>query len=884
MALAAGTKLDGYEVLSLLGEGGMGEVYRARDPVLKREVAIKVLPQFFSQDPERMRRFQQEAQAAAALNHPNILAVYQLGNFEGTTYLVAELLDGGTLRQELTYGALPARKAIDYGVQIAHGLAAAHEKGIVHRDLKPENIFITRDARAKILDFGLAKLMLPEDGETVTAHDQTTPGQVMGTAGYMAPEQVRGEAVDHRADIFAFGAILYELVTRERAFKKPTSAETMTAILHEEPPAILQTTAGMSPGLLRTVQRCLEKKPERRFQSASDLAFALEALSDFSGSRQGAVEPAVVGQAVIEETAVEQTVRQQTAVGRAAASSGTWKWIAAAVLFAALAAGAIAWLRIPAAVPVVESVTQLTDDGEPKNGQLVSDGSRVYFNEGPNGSWKIAQASTAGGRTSLVDTRVPNPWIAGVAPDNSSLLVLAGGYEDNLYPLWLIPVPAGEPRRLGTITGNDAAFFPDGRILFVNYRDLYSAEKDGSNPRMLASMDGYIQDPSASADGKSVTATLYTRGWASSTLVEIGADGAGLRSILSSDKDGRPCCTRWSPDGRYLVYGTAHREGSDLWALPMQTGFLRRASKPIRLTAGPLEYSGASLSYDGKQIFAIGTKRRGELVHYDSQARQFLPFLGGISAIDATFSRDGKWMTYVSYPDHTLWRSRADGTERTQLTYPPMKVQYPFISPDGNKVTFTSAQYDIYLVGAEGGTPQKIVEHSAAANWSPDGNMLLFTSYYGYDRPAAERHQSYLQTFDLRNRETRAVPSSEGKGGGLWVGQDGLISGGEESTKFLYFDIKSQKWSELLSGKFVNWCVSPDGKNLYFTTGGAEPQVKRVRLSEGKVEPITGLTGLRRVVDAVEQGTNIGVAPDGSPVFTRDIGTQEIYALNIKWP
>jgi serine/threonine protein kinase len=873
MALATGTKLDGYEVLSLLGEGGMGEVYRAHDPVLKRDVAIKVLPAFVSQDPDRMRRFQQEAQAAAALNHPNILAVYQLGNFEGTTYLVAELLEGGTLRQELTHGALPSRKAIDYGVQIAHGLAAAHHKGIVHRDLKPENIFITRDARAKILDFGLAKLTYSttamEEGDTLTARDRTTPGQVLGTAGYMAPEQVRGETVDHRSDIFAFGAILYELVTRQRAFKKPTSAETMTAILHEEPPVISLTALGNSPGLLRIVQRCLEKKPERRFQSASDLAFALEALSDISGSARVADEQATIKKADVE---------------RAAESSGTWKWVAATVFLAGLAAGAVAWLRTPPAAPVVELVTQLTDDGEPKNGQLVSDGSRVYFNEGPNGSWKIAQVSTTGGRTSLVDTRVPSPWIAGVAPDNSSLLVSAGGYEDGLYPLWLVPVPAGEPRRLGAIAGSDAAFFPDGRILFVSYRDLYAAEKDGSNPRMLASMDGYIQDPSVSADGKNVTATLYTRGWASSTLVEIGADGAGLRPILSSGKDGRPCCSRWTPDGKYLVYGTAHREGSDLWALPMQTGFFRLARTPIRLTAGPLEYSGAGLSHDGKQIFAIGTKRRGELVHYDLQAQQFLPFLSGISAIDPTFSRDGKWVTYTSYSDHNLWRSRADGTERTQLTYPPMKVQGPSISPDGSKVAFTSAQYDIYVVGADGGAPQKVAEHSAAANWSPDGNTLLFTSFYGYDRPAAERHQSYLQTFDLRTREMRVVPSSEGKGGGTWVGQDGLIAGGEAFTKFLYFDFKSQKWSELLSGNFVNWCVSLDGKYLYFTTGGAEPQAKRVRLSEGKVEPITSLTGLRRVVDPVEQGTQIGVAPDGSPVFTRDIGTQEIYALNVKWP
>jgi serine/threonine protein kinase len=869
MALAAGTKLDGYEILSLLGEGGMGEVYRARDPVLKREVAIKVLPTFVSQDPDRMRRFQQEAQAAAALNHPNILAVYQLGNFEGTTYLVSELLEGDTLRQELTHGALPARKAIDYAVQIAHGLAAAHHKGIVHRDLKPENIFITRDARAKILDFGLAKLILPEDSDTMTAHEQTTPGQVMGTAGYMAPEQVRGEAVDHRADIFAFGAILYELVTRQRAFKKPTSAETMTAILHEDPPAILPSTEGLSPGLLRIVQRCLEKKPERRFQSASDLAFALEALSDFTRATS----------ATSGHTAVEQA-----AIGRVAASSGTWKWVAAAVFFIALVAGMIVWLRTPAAVPVVESVTQLTDDGEPKNGNLVSDGSRVYFNEGPNGSWKIAQVSTTGGRTSLVDTRVASPWVAGIAPDNSSLLVSAGGYEDGLYPLWLIPVPAGDPRRLGTITASDEAFFPDGRILFVSYRDLYAADKDGSNPRMLASMDGYIQDPSVSADGKNVTATLYTRGWASSKLVEIGADGAGLRTTLSSGKDGRPCCSTWTRDGKYLVYETEHRQGSDLWALPMQTGFFRRGKAPIRLTAGPLEYSSAGLSHDGNQIFAIGTKRRGELVHYDLQAQQFLPFLGGISAIDPTFSKNGKWVTYTSYPDHNLWRSHADGTERTQLTYPPMKVQGPSISPDGNKVAITSPQYEIYIVGADGGAPQKIAEHSLAPNWSPDGNVLLFTSYYGYDRPAAERHQSYLQTFDLRTKELRVVPSSEGEGGGTWVGQDGLIAAGEAFTKLLYFDFKSQKWSELLSGSFVSWCVSQDGKYLYFTTGGAEPQAKRIRLSEGKVEPITGLTGLRRVVDAIEGSPQIGVAPDGSIVFTRDIGTQEIYALNVKWP
>src|SRR5664279_596311 len=284
MSLAPGARLDGYEILGPLGSGGMGEVYRARDSVLKREVAIKVLPSFVSQDPDRLRRFQQEAQAAAALNHPNILAVFQFGSFEGSPYLVSELLEGETLRQLLQRGPLTVRKAIDIGVQVAHGLAAAHDKGIVHRDLKPENLFVTKDGRVKILDFGLAKLkqQAPESGDpgpTLT-HQGTDPGMVLGTVGYMSPEQVRGHTADSRADIFAFGAILYEMLAGKRAFKRPTSAETMTAILNEDPPGISQIVPGPSPALLRIVQRCLEKDPEQRFHSASDLAFALEALSD----------------------------------------------------------------------------------------------------------------------------------------------------------------------------------------------------------------------------------------------------------------------------------------------------------------------------------------------------------------------------------------------------------------------------------------------------------------------------------------------------------------------------------------------------------------------------------------------------------------------------
>jgi serine/threonine protein kinase/Tol biopolymer transport system component len=283
MALPPGTKFNGYEVLALIGAGGMGEVYRARDSSLKREIAIKVLPVFVSQDPDRLRRFEQEAQAAAALNHPNILSVYQFGLLNGAPYLVSELLIGENLREHLNRGPLPARKAIDFAIQCAHGLAAAHDKHIVHRDLKPENLFVTREGRLKILDFGLAKLTQPQpesDGAGPTQTHGTEPGTVMGTAGYMSPEQVRGADTDQRTDIFAFGAILYEMLTGRRAFQRGTSAETMTDILRDDPLVVSQAVQSVPPGLQRVARRCLEKNREQRFQSAFDLAFALEALSE----------------------------------------------------------------------------------------------------------------------------------------------------------------------------------------------------------------------------------------------------------------------------------------------------------------------------------------------------------------------------------------------------------------------------------------------------------------------------------------------------------------------------------------------------------------------------------------------------------------------------
>jgi len=296
MTLAPGTKLGPYEIQSALGAGGMGEVYRAHDRRLGRDVAIKVLPESLARDSDRLRRFEQEARSVGALNHPNILSVYDIGVNNGTPFMVTELLRGGTLREKINAGPVPPKRAMDYAQQVANGLAAAHGQGIIHRDLKPDNLFITNAGHMKILDFGLAKQNPPaapvsDEAATMAESTHTSEGMVLGTTGYMSPEQVRGKAVDHRTDIFAFGAVLYEILSGKRAFSGNSSVETMTAILKEEPPEIPIADRQIPPALDRIMRRCLEKDPEQRFQSAKDLSFALDSIS--AGTGQSQVMPAV---------------------------------------------------------------------------------------------------------------------------------------------------------------------------------------------------------------------------------------------------------------------------------------------------------------------------------------------------------------------------------------------------------------------------------------------------------------------------------------------------------------------------------------------------------------------------------------------------------------
>src|SRR3984893_7333990 len=380
MALSSGTKLGPYEIQSLLGAGGMGEVYRAKDARLDRIVAIKVLPASLSADHDRMQRFAQEARAAAALNHPNILSISDIGDEHGSPYVVSELLEGETLRERLRSGSLSSRKAIDYGLQVARGLAAQNEKRIVHRHLKPKNLFITSDGRVKILDFGLAKLTRPEavsGADAPTVHGVTEPGLIMGTAGYMSPEQVRGQTADPRSDIFAFGAILYEMISGKRAFHGETSADTMSAILKEEVPELSETARNVPAGLERIVRHCLEKSPSQRFHSAGDLAFDLESLTEISTTSSKSGAQAAVAQA------------------RGTESRRKLAGVAGAIALAAAMIGLGWWLgRGGGAAPLAEYQQITFRTGSIGDARFTPDGSIVYRASWDGGDYQLYLART----------------------------------------------------------------------------------------------------------------------------------------------------------------------------------------------------------------------------------------------------------------------------------------------------------------------------------------------------------------------------------------------------------------------------------------------------------------------------------------------------------
>jgi Tol biopolymer transport system component/serine/threonine protein kinase len=689
MSLAAGSRLGSYEVIAPIGAGGMGAVYRARDERLDREVAIKVLADSLTKDEGAMARFEREAVSVAKLSHPNILSIFEFGHDAGTAFVVMELVDGETMRARLERGPIPARKAIAYALQIARGLGAAHARGIVHRDLKPENVMITRDDHVKILDFGLAKTMTAStDGSLVqTQLADTTPGTVLGTFGYMAPEQVRGLAVDHRGDMFSFGAVLYEMLSGQRAFRGETAADTMTAILTREPPDLDFATLAIPPGLDRTIRRCLEKTADLRFQSANDLAFALENLTTTSGTTSGST----VGVAAVPAPAAARSTR-----------ASVLPWIVAAVTAVAAVAGW--WPRgsTPSSAPPFDTFTRITDlAGEETAPSLSPDGTTVAYAVRINDSWDI-YTQRVGGRNATPILNDPQRNESGPAfsPDGSSIAFHESDTNGGIF----VAGATGESVRRVTEFGFHPAWSPDGkRIAFTTEEifdpsgrqgeaALYVVDATGGQPRKI--VEGDAAQPSWSPAGDRIVYWSNTGG--QRDLFTVSANG-GERVALTNDSaiDWSPA---WSPDGHDVYFSSDRAGAMNLWRISVDQATGKPTGAPEPVTMGAQASSGlASFSKDGKRL-------------------AFRSRIGSTNPFEIPFDP----VTLKAGEPRLL-------DSRTNIRVPSD------VSPDGSLVVFFSIgerQEDLF-VGPPGGAMRRVIDDAPrdrAPEFSADGKSLLFYS------------------------------------------------------------------------------------------------------------------------------------------------------------
>jgi eukaryotic-like serine/threonine-protein kinase len=642
MTLNPGTKLGPYEVVAPAGAGGMGEVYRARDARLNRDVAVKVLPTEFSRDPDRLHRFQQEAQAVASLNHPNIMAIHDFGEHERSPYIVAELLEGETLRERLRGGALPMRKAADYAEQIARGLAAAHEKGIVHRDLKPENIFITRDGRVKILDFGLAKLARSEGvpaTDAATLVSGTEPGVVMGTVGYMSPEQVRGQTADHRSDLFSFGAILYEMLSGRRAFRGETSVETMSAILKEDPPELTETNRSVPPAMERIVRHCLEKNPAERFQSARDVAFNLQSLSG-STSQVAAIAP----------------VRRPTArVRRVAAIAALSLGAMAAIFWAGW------WLR-PAASPSFKPLTFRR--GTVTAARFAPDGQNVIY----SAAWEGKP------HPELFSTRIDGVASRALEVSDADLLAISPQGEMALLQHWRrnlgwqrtgmlarLSLSGGAPKEM--LDGvEDADWARDGsRLAVIRSGSQYQLEFPLGDVLATAS-SGWFNYPRISPDQKHIAFFEHPPGDDRGDVCVV--DLEGHKRVLSGGWSSLAGLA-WTPSGSEVWFAGSNTGSSrSLYAVSL-SGRVR----PVLRVPGTLVLH--DIAPDGRVLLAQEEARRLIVgVTPGSSQERDLSWLDWSNGRDLT--PDGRWLLLDEQgegggPNYSIYIRKTDGSPAVRL-------------------------------------------------------------------------------------------------------------------------------------------------------------------------------------------------------------------------
>ncbi|HVM91637.1 MAG TPA: protein kinase [Terriglobales bacterium] len=821
MTLAAGTKVGPYDIESLLGAGGMGEVYRAKDARLNRTVAIKVLPKSFSADTDRLMRFTQEARAAAALNHPNILSIFDIGESGGAPYIVSELLEGTTLRELVRNGPMPVRKAIEVALQVARGLAAAHDKGIVHRDLKPENIFVTEDGRVKILDFGLAKLTRPEateGGDTLTAQVNTEPGQVMGTAGYMSPEQVRGKPADHRADIFAFGSILYEMLSGKRAFHGESPAETMSAIVRDEPAELAETGRNIPLPLERIVRHCLEKSPAQRFQSAGDVAFNLDALSDSSVGTRTSAQPVIASSDL-------ESGKSETQRGRLALIVG----IGAAVIVAAAAW----WFGRASMRSVPAEYQQITFRmGSMGNARFTPDGGIVY------------SASWDGGENQLYTARTEENGSREVGLKDAELLAISKNGElairlntvemlghSKVGTLARVPLNGGTPREV-LDNVQDADWAADGeRMAVVRYMpETRHWKLEYPLGKVLLDSIYWISTPRISPDGKLVAIADHEN---------TSGDDQGSIAVVDLDGKEKKLSSGW-----YSIEGVAWApSGNEIWFTSTALGTsdnlrgvaLSGSVRTITNVPGGMWLQDVR---NGSVLVTTHQMRVGirGMVEGAKDERE-LGWLGW--SILEDISRDGKKVLFEEAgdgggPNYTVFFRDSDGS-------PPVRITEGVglaISPDAKWVVSKPAKGGPLSLVPTGAGEARQLTHDAITyepvRYLPDGKQLLAV---GIEPGHGAR--DYL--INVSDGSAKAI-TPEGIAGAILSadGRNVVVLGPEGNWGIWPLDGSGFRAIPGLDSKWLVEGWSPDGAAVFVSASHRSERtvgISRVNIADGKIEP-----------------------------------------------
>jgi Tol biopolymer transport system component len=734
--LSPGQRLGPYEILAPLGAGGMGEVYRARDPRLERDVAIKVLPEHYVDDADSLSRFQAEAKAIAALSHPNIVAIFDTGQLDDQLYVVTELLEGETLRSRLRQGPIGARKAADHAARVAEGLAAAHEKGIVHRDVKPENLFLLNDGRVKILDFGLARQdpILAGSGDhtsSPTAARPTNPGAMIGTVGYVSPEQARGETADHRSDIFSLGAVCFEMLTGERAFKGTSPAELLSSVLRDEPPAPSEKDDRIPRALDLIVHHCLEKNPDERFQSARDLAFHLDSLAGASASQRAAVLA---------------LPRQRRFAGRVAAA------VAAALALAALAfevgrrVGATSGGGRAGRPLVFQQVTD--QPGQESQAQLGPGGETFVYVSDAAGAHDIYQ-QRVGGRNpvNLTADSPEGDSEPSFSPDGERIAFRSERDGGGIFVMG----STGESVKRLTDFGNDPTWSPDGKTIVFSDRPgqdpysrvtpahLWAVPSAGGDVRQLT-REGDAVQPRFSPGGRRIAFWGLKGGSGQRDIWTIPADASGEpQPVAVTDDPVMDWNPVWANDGRSLYFASERGGSMNLWRVGIDETSGRPRGKPEPVTTPSRTSGSISFSRDGTMLMFVSSDRRSSILRAGldpASGRVVEPprpvFRGSRVIYTQDISPDGQWIAFTTLGGREdLFVVKSDGTGYRQITDDAHRDRGPRWSPDGKRIGFYSdrgGRYESWTIRPDGSNLEALTKTTGPARteltWSPDGTHI----------------------------------------------------------------------------------------------------------------------------------------------------------------